>query len=106
MLNAINAGQFAEITEIAEYSDGTFSGLIAEGGDYEYLRAWNIAPDGGWYYLGCADGNGTSLNLDHDDVDYLVNWPMHTWYNLNIAMTGLKSADSRCRLRLMSSPRL
>lgn len=90
MLNAINAGQFAEITEIAEYSDGTFSGLIAEGGDYEYLRAWNIAPDGGWYYLGCADGNGTSLNLDHDDVDYLVNWPMHTWYNLNIRYDWLE----------------
>ncbi len=89
LLNSINQGKFADLNDLAEYSDGTFSGLIADGGKYEYLRAWNIAPDGGWYYIGCADGNGTSFNFDHDDVDYLVNWPMHTWYNLNIRVDWL-----------------
>ena len=83
-VNCINQGTFANILDIAEFSDGTFSSMIAEGGDYEYLKAWNAAPDGGWYYIGCADGNGTSLNLDSDEYDYMFNWPMHTWYNLNI----------------------
>ena len=90
LINSINQGKFANINDIAAYSDGTFSGLIADGGDYQYLKAWNMAPDGGWYYIGCADGNGTSLNLDHDDVDYLINWPLHTWYNLNIRVDWLK----------------
>lgn len=91
--NAINSGRFADINDIAAYSNGTFSGLIADGGDYQYLKAWNIAPDGGWYMIGCADGNGTSLNLDHDDVDYLVNWPLHTWYNLNIRVDWLNKCS-------------
>ncbi len=43
--------------------------------------------------IGCADGNGTSLNLDHDDVDYLVNWPLHTWYNLNIRVDWLNKCS-------------
>ena len=89
MLNACLTGKFADINDIAEFSDGTFSGLIADGGDYQYLKAWNIAPDGGWYYIGCADGNGTSFNFDHDDVDYINNWPLHTWYNLNIRVDWL-----------------
>ena len=89
MVNSINQGIFANINDIAAYSDGTFSGLIADGGDFQYLKAWNIAPDGGWYYIGCADGNGTSLNLDSDEYDYLFNWPMHTWYNLNIRVDWL-----------------
>ena len=89
LVNSINNGLFANINDIAEYSDGTFSGLIADGGDYQYLKAWNVAPDGEWYYVGCADGNGTSFNFDHDDVDYLVNWPLHTWYNLNIRVDWL-----------------
>ncbi len=90
MVNSINNGLFADINDIAEFSDGTFSSMIADGGDFQYLKAWNTAPDGGWYYLGCADGNGTSLNLDHDDVDYIFNWPMHTWYNLNIRYDWLE----------------
>ena len=63
MVNSINNGLFADINDIAEFSDGTFSSMIADGGDFQYLKAWNTAPDGGWYYLGCADGNGTSLKL-------------------------------------------
>lgn len=89
LVNSINQGRFANLNDIAEFSDGTFSGLIADGGKYQYLKAWNIAPDGGWYYIGCADGNGTSFNFDHDDVDYINNWPLHTWYNLNIRVDWL-----------------
>ena len=88
-VNSINQGVFANILDIAEFSDGTFSGLIADGGDYQYLKAWNMAPDGNLYYIGCADGNGTSLNLDSDEFDYIFNWPMHTWYNLNIRVDWL-----------------
>ena len=87
--NAIKSGRFANINDFMEYSDGTFSGL-ANGGDFLYLKAWNIAPDGGWYYLGCADGNGTAMNLDNADRDYLMNWPMHTWYALQIRVDWLK----------------
>ncbi len=89
LVNSINSGRFADINDIAQFSKGTFSNLIADGGDFQYLKAWNKAPDGGWYYIGCADGNGTSLNLDSDEFDYLFNWPMHTWYNLNIRVDWL-----------------
>ncbi len=89
MVNAINAGFFANINDILPYSDGTFSGLVADGGDMQYIKAWSTAPDGEWYYVKCADGNGTSFNFDHDDIDYLNNWPVHTWYNLNIRQDWL-----------------
>ena len=88
MVNSINSGKFANINDFMDYSDGTFSGL-ANGGDFQYLKAWNIAPDGGWYYLGCADGNGTAMNLDTEKNDYLMNWPMHTWYALQIRVDWL-----------------
>lgn len=92
MVNSINAGRFANINDILAYSDGTFADLVANGGAMQYIKAWSTAPDGEWYYVKNADGNGTSFNFDHDDVDYLNNWPVHTWYNLNIRQDWLNKA--------------
>ena len=88
--NAMNTGRFASIPEITEYSDGTFADLIAEGGCYEYLRAWCTSPEGGWYYLALANDCKTSINFDHDDVDYLDTFPVLSWYDMNIRVDWLR----------------
>lgn len=89
LVGAINNGKFANFNDILEYSDGTFADLVADGGAMQYIKAWSSAPDGEWYMMKCADGNGTSFNFDHGDVDYINNWPLHTWYNANIRVDWL-----------------
>jgi len=89
LLNASLGGQFADINDIIPYSDGAFSSAVEADNGFKYLKAWNVAPDGGWYYMGCADGNGTALNLDNAEYDYMNNWPLHTWYTLQIRVDWL-----------------
>lgn len=89
MVSAINNGRFANINDIIQYSDGGFSGAVADGGPLQYVKAWSTAPDGEWYYVKNPDGGGSSFDLDHDDVDYLNNWQLHTWYDLNIRVDWL-----------------
>ena len=93
MVNAINQGRFANINDLLPFSDGTFSGLVADGGKMQYIKAWSTAPDGEWYYVKCADGNGTSFNFDREGVDYINNFPPHTWYNPNIRVDWLRKCS-------------
>ncbi len=89
MVNSINAGRFANINDIIQYSDGTFTDLVGDGGAARYVKAWSTAPDGEWYYVKNADGGSTSLLLNNDEVEYLNNWPIHTFYTLNIRQDWL-----------------
>lgn len=89
VVSAISNGSFANINDILPYSDGTFAGAVGDGGALQYIKAWSTAPDGEWYYVKNPDGGGSSFNFDHDDVDYLNNWPLHTWYDLNIRVDWL-----------------
>lgn len=36
-----------------------------------------------------ADGGATALNLDNDEVDYINDWPIGTFYVLNIRQDWL-----------------
>lgn len=89
MVNSVNAGRFANINDIVAYSDGNFADLVSDNGEARYVKAWSTAPDGEWYYVKNADGGGTSLNLDNETTDYINNWPIHTFYVLNIRQDWL-----------------
>lgn len=80
----VQAGRFAELDEVLEHSTGLAKDLLSPGGEVTYIRALGLMEDGKWYRMGQPDGNGSYLDLDHDDVDYMNNWPLHTWYNLAI----------------------
>ncbi len=89
LVNAISGGKFADIDDIVALSDGTFSGLIAEGQPLAYLKAWSTAPDGHWYMVKNTDNQSTGFNFDTDDTDYLVDFTIYTWYNVSIRQDWL-----------------
>lgn len=78
------AGRFAELDEVLTHSTGVAKDLLSPGGSVTYIRALGLMEDGKWYRMGQPDGNGSYLDLDSDGVDYMNNWPLHTWYNLAI----------------------
>ena len=83
-IQQVEAGRFAEYDEILTHSTGVATELLSPGGSVTYIRAQGLMEDGKWYRMALPDGNGSYLDLDHDDVDYINNWPLHTWYNLAI----------------------
>lgn len=83
-IQQVTAGRFAELDEVLTHSMGVAKELLSPGGSVTYIRALGLMEDGTWYRMGQPDGNGSYLDLDHDDVDYINNWPLHTWYNLAI----------------------
>ncbi len=89
MVNSVNSGRFANINDILPYSDGNFANLVSDDGEARYVKAWSTAPDGEWYYVKNADGGATALNLDNDEVDYINDWPIGTFYVLNIRQDWL-----------------
>lgn len=89
MVNSINAGRFANINDVVSYSDGNFSNLVSDDGEARYVKAWSTAPDGEWYYVKNADGGGTSLLLNDENTEYINNWPIHTFYAMNIRQDWL-----------------
>lgn len=89
MVDSVNAGRFANINDILPYSDGTFMGVVGDDGEARFVKAWSTAPDGEWYYVKNADGGGTALDFDTDSVDYINEWPIHTFYVMNIRQDWL-----------------
>ena len=83
-IQQVQAGRFAELDEVLTHSTGLAADLLSPGGEVTYIRALGLMEDGTWYRMGQPDGNGSYLDLDHDDVDYMNTWPLHTWYNLAI----------------------
>ena len=93
LVNTIASGKFADIDDIVALSDGTFSGLIAEGQPLAYLKAWSTAPDGHWYMVKNTDNQSTGFNFDTADTDYLVDFTIYTWYNLSIRQDWLNKLN-------------
>lgn len=83
-IQQVEAGRFAELDEVLTHSTGVAKDLLSPGGSVTYIRALGLMEDGKWYRMGQPDGNGSYLDLDSDGVDYINNWPLHTWYNLAI----------------------
>ncbi len=94
LVQVIAQGKFADIDDIIACSDDNiFNDQIAPGGPLEYIKAWSTAPDGHWYMIKCVDGGRGGLNMDTDDIDYLVNFSNTAWYNLNIRQDWLRKCN-------------
>ncbi len=90
LVSTISDGRFADIDDvIASSPDGTFANLVAEGGEMNYLKAWSTAPDGHWYMVKTPDNQGTGLDFDDADTDYLVTFGIQNWYNVSIRQDWL-----------------
>lgn len=85
LVNTMLDGRFADIDDIVACSpDGTFASLIADGGKMSYLKAWSTAPDNHWYMVKNTDNGAVGLDMDNDEIDYLVEFGMSNWYDVCI----------------------
>lgn len=86
--SAIKAGQLAAIDDILVYSDGTASGLFAEGAPLRFLKAWSTTEDGNWYNIRTLNSAGTSINLSTPDMNFR-NSIIHGLYSVCIRQDWL-----------------
>lgn len=88
--NCVSQGLFADMDEVLPYSDGTAAGMFADGATFNFIKGMNIREDGHWYTCHTAASAYTNINLDHDDIKFVCDFPISCFYNVQIRYDWLQ----------------
>ncbi len=88
--NCVGQGLFANMEDVLSYSDGTASGMFADGATFNFIKGMNIREDGNWYTCHTAASAYTNIDLDDDDTDFVCEFPISCFYNVQIRYDWLQ----------------
>lgn len=88
--NCIDNGIFADMDEVLAYSDGTASGMLLDGGTFNFIKGMNTKEDGHWYTCHTAASAYTNIDLDDAETDYICEFPIGCFYGVQIRYDWLQ----------------
>ncbi len=91
--NCISQGLFASIEDVLAYSDGTASGMFADGATFNFIKGMNIREDGNWYTCNTAASAYTNIDLDDEDSDFICEFPITCFYDVQIRYDWLQKLN-------------
>lgn len=88
--NCIANGVFADMDEVLAYSDGTASGMLLDGGTFNFIKGMNTREDGHWYTCHTAASAYTNIDMDSAETDYICEFPLTCFYGVQIRYDWLQ----------------